>query len=228
MDSGKAVISGIGIVLPIFIVWNSFKISGAENPAQALCSNSEIDEYAGRLREYSNQLFKYYSNYSKNINSSLNHCLINLKAEEETIVYYQAKLKERIGIVRSSHFETEASGSKYLSELKLCGEEFWEKSNCFRMMACTSSMKPVFSCKNALIIYNEAQLKIGDVIAFNLPAHFSGKDDYGKEIEVYYYAHRIISINGTRYVTKGDNNWAQDEYQPSAEDVIGKVKVIIY
>ena len=84
----------------------------------------------------------------------------------------------------------------------------------FVKVKCTGSMRPTFSCNNTLIITKHYKnLSIGDIVGYM-------KDD---KIIV----HRIVDINESCIITKGDNNIYPDE-PVNKTDIVFKVVGIIF
>ena len=123
-----------------------------------------------------------------------------------------------------------ANDSVSSNERKICGINFPKKSGCDteHAIGCTVSMNPLFNCSSAVLIYKSDKLKIGDVIMFKLPFSNSEFDRFGNSVNLSYYVHRIVGINGSRFIMKGDANRYTDNYQPTIQDVEGKVKEVIY
>ena len=77
-----------------------------------------------------------------------------------------------------------------------------------------TSMLPTFRSGDLVIVKQRSSYGMGDVIAYKVPA-----DDLGAGLVV---IHRIVGGSATDgFVTKGDNNAADDDWRPTAEDVLG-------
>lgn len=73
------------------------------------------------------------------------------------------------------------------------------------------SMQPLFSGGDLAITAKTDQYRIGDIVAYRVP---------GDDAVV---LHRIRSIEGDRYVFKGDNNSWLDPIRPRQEDLVGRL-----
>ena len=101
------------------------------------------------------------------------------------------------------------------------GDDYW--------ISCeTDSMYPTFDCNDTLIVTeprNKKDIRIGDII------WFKGTKE---QLEIYegdveYIIHRVIGKDYKNcYITKGDNNWIEDNYTPCFYDVKFIVKGVIY
>lgn len=78
-----------------------------------------------------------------------------------------------------------------------------------------NSMQPVFESGDLVIVRKASDYRVGDVIA---------AENEQLQAPV---LHRIIEEGAQRYVTKGDNNDFIDEYEPSADDIIGKKWILL-
>ncbi len=77
------------------------------------------------------------------------------------------------------------------------------------------SMEPNFHLGDLIIVQHDSNYKIGDTVAYK-NAQLNNN-----------VFHRIIGIENHRYVMKGDNNSWIDTYQPSPEEVIGKLWIYL-
>jgi len=101
--------------------------------------------------------------------------------------------------------------------------------DCDYWVSCeTDSMYPVFNCNDTLITIeprNKKDIKVGSIILFR---------GTKKQLELYegdvkYIIHRVKEIDHKRcYITKGDNNYYEDDYRPCFYDVEFIVKGVIY
>ncbi len=78
------------------------------------------------------------------------------------------------------------------------------------------SMEPNFHRGDLVIVRPSSQYSIGDAVVYQNQG-LGGKNVF----------HRIIELNIDRYVLKGDNNSWVDTYEPTNEEVIGKLWVYI-
>lgn len=77
-----------------------------------------------------------------------------------------------------------------------------------------NSMEPLYHTGDLVILRHETRAKVGDVFAYHYP-------------EIGTVIHRIVDIQGDRYMFQGDNNDWLDGYHPTREDFIGKVWIHI-
>ena len=77
------------------------------------------------------------------------------------------------------------------------------------------SMEPNFHLGDLIIVQHESNYKIGDIVAYKNAQLKSN------------VFHRIIALENNRYAMKGDNNSWVDTYQPSTEEVIGKLWIYL-
>jgi len=81
----------------------------------------------------------------------------------------------------------------------------------------SGSMRPTISDNSILILLEnptKKDIKVGDII--------STKQKFGGII------HRVIEINGDKYITKGDNNDIRDKEEWLLEQIDGKVVGVLY
>ena len=77
-----------------------------------------------------------------------------------------------------------------------------------------TSMLPTFRSGDLVIVKQRSSYGKGDVIAYKVPA-----GDLGAGLVV---IHRIVGGSATDgFVTRGDNNAADDDWRPTVEDVLG-------
>jgi signal peptidase I len=74
----------------------------------------------------------------------------------------------------------------------------------------SDSMVPTFYKGDMIIVYGEKDIKIGDVIVFDVPD------------KKYPIIHRIYKMNDGMITTKGDNNSGPDTWSLKKEDIYGK------
>ncbi len=77
------------------------------------------------------------------------------------------------------------------------------------------SMEPNFHLGDLIIVQQDSNYKIGDIVAYK-NAQLNNN-----------VFHRIIGVENRHYILKGDNNSWVDTYQPSSEEVIGKLWVYL-
>lgn len=103
----------------------------------------------------------------------------------------------------------------------LCVDKYVKKSaapavfGCSTLVIKTGSMSGTFEIGDVIIIKNQKEYKIGDVVTF-LPE--------GDTIPT---THRIVRMDGEKFYTKGDNNNAEDGGYITADQIYGKVKIVI-
>ena len=124
----------------------------------------------------------------------------------------------------------EATYMNGLLELYTPGEIVWIDQNAcqdpktiavlseglYNYLLCTESMKSIFTCEDTLYFCypTKNDIKVGDIIWFNTP-------DWEDNL-----IHRVISISGEGYTTKGDDNpYAEASITPY-ENVFGKLWMI--
>ena len=161
---------------------------------------------------------------AKNKISFLNTAIAEYAKNYDFVNKYQEQLEEKIKT------NTSASDSYRKSKRKFCGTNYGETKDCdseFKIY-CSASMSLVFTCWNAIVIYETSRLNVGDIIVYKLPESFEDADGY----QLDYLIHRIVAINDTiedkRFITRGDNNYESDLFQPSDSDILGKVVEIDY
>lgn len=76
-----------------------------------------------------------------------------------------------------------------------------------------TSMLPTFESGDLVIARSASQYRVGDVVAYRVPA-----GDIGAGLFV---IHRIIGVDHGRLILRGDNNQAPDPWQPRLTDVVG-------
>src|SRR5258708_2273161 len=77
------------------------------------------------------------------------------------------------------------------------------------------SMEPKFHLGDLVIVQPNTHYAIGDIVAYK-------NADLQSNV-----IHRIIDIQNNHYILKGDNNFWIDRYQPTAEELIGKLWIHI-
>jgi signal peptidase I len=78
-----------------------------------------------------------------------------------------------------------------------------------------SSMLPTFETGDLIVLRAVPPYGIGDVVAYHVPA---GEIGAGELV-----LHRIVAVEGERFVLQGDNNSAVDPWTPAAGDIAGRV-----
>jgi signal peptidase I len=74
-----------------------------------------------------------------------------------------------------------------------------------------NSMEPDFHIGDLVVVHTESAYQAGDAVAYR-----------NQELQSFVF-HRIIAREGGRYSLKGDNNSWIDTYQPSQQEVVGKL-----
>ncbi len=75
------------------------------------------------------------------------------------------------------------------------------------------SMLPRFHAGDLVVLRKEANYHVGEVAAYH-------NQQLGEVV-----MHRIIAINESRYVFKGDNNQFPDSYEPVASQIVGAERI---
>src|SRR5690606_7514518 len=73
-----------------------------------------------------------------------------------------------------------------------------------------ASMEPALSAGDLAVIRTAPEYRVGDVITYRHP-------------ELGMVIHRIVGIEGSRFVVQGDNNSWIDSYMPVEQDIAGKL-----
>lgn len=77
-----------------------------------------------------------------------------------------------------------------------------------------NSMEPDFKYGDLVLVRNASKFFVGDIVTYNQP-------DVGTIL------HRIVRIENGSYILKGDNNSWEDTYEPSEQEIIGKLWIHI-
>jgi len=79
------------------------------------------------------------------------------------------------------------------------------------------SMDPTLSTGDLAVVRREASYRIGDAVAYRIPA-----GEFGAGAVV---IHRLVGGDGASgYITKGDNKPLRDEWHPRTGDIVGRVQ----
>ena len=102
--------------------------------------------------------------------------------------------------------------------------------DCHYYISCESiSMYPTIDCDDtllAMIPQNKNDLRPGDIIWYSSPKDYKG---VYKDKGVIYIIHRIIRMDYKGcYITKGDNNVAEDSFHPCFYDIKFKIVGVLY
>lgn len=104
--------------------------------------------------------------------------------------------------------------------LVLSSNDLWDSISCG-----SHSMYPTINCTNSVYINLTQNVRLNDIIVFRNPDNFTVFR--GRSVEEYYVMHRIVKVNRTHFITKGDNNTYDDfinhGWVVNKKDVIGKV-----
>jgi signal peptidase I len=76
-----------------------------------------------------------------------------------------------------------------------------------------TSMEPLLHQGDLALVYPSPTYEVGDVVAYDNP-------DIGRVV-----LHRIVALDGGRFVLQGDNNGWVDSYRPSVDEVFGEMAV---
>jgi signal peptidase I len=74
-----------------------------------------------------------------------------------------------------------------------------------------TSMEPVLREGDLAVVYRNAEYQVGDVVAYRNP-------DIHQVV-----LHRIVAVDGGRFVLQGDNNSWLDAYRPAPEQILGEM-----
>ena len=74
-----------------------------------------------------------------------------------------------------------------------------------------NSMEPDFHLGDLVIVRKAVTYQVGDIVTYN---------NVEMDRDVF---HRIIGVEGDRYIIKGDHNTWTDSYRPSREELVGKL-----
>jgi len=94
-------------------------------------------------------------------------------------------------------------------------------------MLCSGSMRPTFSCKNALIItrdFSEDDLKVGSIVGYKSEGEWNGTR---YSVVVHRIVNTVVENNKKYYVTKGDNNQVEDG-KITYDDIVFMVLGVIF
>ena len=73
-----------------------------------------------------------------------------------------------------------------------------------------TSMLPLFRADGVVLTRSLSHYEIGEVVAY-----------HNRQLHTV-VLHRIVGMDGARFILKGDNNNFRDSYHPSQQDLIGK------
>jgi len=73
-----------------------------------------------------------------------------------------------------------------------------------------NSMSPRVAAGDLIVVRPADRYRVGDVVAYDSP-------DLGRKV-----LHRIVAVEGGRFVTQGDHNDWVDSYQPTPAEVVGR------
>jgi signal peptidase len=75
------------------------------------------------------------------------------------------------------------------------------------------SMEPALSSGDVVIGWRAGAYDVGDVIVYEVP---DGDPGEGRKV-----VHRVVAVDGGRYLTEGDNKTSVDPWEPDSGDVVG-------
>lgn len=188
-------------------------------------TNQQPDKISSKLagncsewQKYSEELNLYWRNSIADVNLACE------AAKKRLVGYYDGTYE-----VQQEQFdERVAAIKKELSFYKLCRDYTYPKCSSYSYTVnlnfdvCTASMRPEFDCSYPFSAFhprNNYAFKVCDVISFKLPTATNSVDIYGNRVTVPAMTHRIVGINGQKFITKGDAIDVIDKYQPQREDV---------
>ncbi len=74
-----------------------------------------------------------------------------------------------------------------------------------------TSMEPLLHGGDLAVVYPSSEYVVGDVVAYRNP-------------DIHHVVlHRIVALDGDRFVVKGDNNSWMDDYHPAASEIFGSM-----
>jgi signal peptidase I len=77
------------------------------------------------------------------------------------------------------------------------------------------SMEPNYHTGDLALVRRASDYRVGDIVTYHDPQ---------MNVNI---IHRIIGVNGDRFVIKGDNNSWVDAYHPNADEIIGKLWIYL-
>ncbi len=78
-----------------------------------------------------------------------------------------------------------------------------------------NSMEPIFHFGDLAIVRHETTYQIGEIVTYH-------NTELGKNV-----IHRIIGLEQAHFILKGDNNSWIDSYQPTQDEIIGKLWIFV-
>lgn len=180
------------------------------SPKVQKCTITQCDNNSDKVKDYykNDYIPKLKAYYDKRI-ERLNQTIIKLEEDVNRVE------REKYNIVKTHLSCMDAiltRPSRYIRIYRICPD-------CDYSLDCTGSMRPILSCKDTLEAFKpyKSEIRVCDIIASKDPTR---KYDF--------IVHRIIAKNGSKYVTKGDNNMQSDEYLVDFEDIMFKIIGIEY
>jgi signal peptidase len=81
------------------------------------------------------------------------------------------------------------------------------------------SMQPTLKTGDLVVAQRQPSYAAGDIVAFRVPRGEAGE---GAMI-----IHRVIGMAGSGYIVQGDNKRFQDPWEPTAEDILGRLWLLV-
>lgn len=78
-----------------------------------------------------------------------------------------------------------------------------------------TSMEPKLHEGDVVVVRSSSEYHVGDVVAYHNP-------DVGQVV-----LHRIVALDGDRFVLKGDNNTWLDSYRPAEDEILGGMTALV-
>ena len=102
----------------------------------------------------------------------------------------------------------------YMFAARLSGEPMPRFLRLASAVVVSGSMEPQIGVGDLIVTAARGEYETGDVITYIGPDGVST-------------THRVVAKEGARYVVQGDANGAPDPFRPAAEDIVGKVVLVL-
>jgi signal peptidase len=87
------------------------------------------------------------------------------------------------------------------------------------VMVAGPSMQPAMHTGDVVFVWPQSQYEIGDAVVYRVPKNSPGEGAL--------VVHRLIGFEGEEMILQGDNNDSVDPWNPMAEDVVGKQRLLV-
>lgn len=126
-----------------------------------------------------------------------------------------------------SFLESEVEKVNRYSVSRLCGDYVYPrcpKNRSVKLrLVCSGSMLPEIFCNYDVSAFDPHLYpyipKLCDIVSYDIANPLTTQTIYGESVIINRLTHRIVAINGTRFVVKGDANFEPDPIQPEFQDV---------